>query len=282
MRRIVLDNVEFAYRSPAADDAGANGFALALRGISAEIPAGQFLSLIGPNGSGKSTLARLLNGLLLPTRGTVSVAGLDTRDPRAIWEIRRRVGMVFQNPDNQLVAPTVEEDVAFGPENLGIPQPELGQRVREALEAVGMAAYAKSETHMLSGGQKQRVAIAGVLAMQPEVLVLDEPTALLDPVGRQEVVTTVARLHRQLGVTIVWITHAMEEAVLAQRVWLLEAGRLLLDGPPARIFAESERLRQLRLDIPAAVAIAGRLRQAGLPISETVLTGEELVRALTQ
>lgn len=279
---IVLSNVDFSYRSPAPAEQGGEGLAFALRGINADIPAGQFLSLIGPNGSGKSTLARLLNGLLLPTRGSVKVAGLDTRDPGAIWEIRRRVGMVFQNPDNQLVAPTVEEDVAFGPENLGIPQPELGRRVWEALEAVGMSAYAKAETHTLSGGQKQRVAIAGVLAMQPEVLVLDEPTALLDPVGRQEVISTVIRLHRQLGITVVWITHSMEEAVLAERVWLLADGRLVMDAPPARIFAEAEWLRRLRLDVPAVVTIAARLREAGFAIPPTVLTGEELVRALMQ
>lgn len=280
-RGIILEEVEFAYTSgPAIPPGGEDEGRMAVRGISGEIPPGQFLVLIGPNGSGKSTLARLLNGLLTPTRGSVRVDGLDTRDPRDLREIRRRVGMVFQNPDNQLVASTVEEDVAFGPENLGIPQPELGRRVRSALARVGMAGYEKAQTHTLSGGQKQRVAIAGVLAMEPEVLVLDEPTSLLDPVGRREVVNTVTELHRSLGITVIWITHSMEEACRAERVWLLGAGRLWADGPPAEVFSRTDLLERWGLRSPAAVAVTRGLRAAGVSLPTGIITGDELVAEL--
>lgn len=207
----------------------------ALTGINLEIEAGEFVAVLGHNGSGKSTLAKHINALLVPTAGNVVVAGIDTRDFDRVWEIRQNVGMVFQNPDNQLVATTVEEDVAFGPENLGIPTPEIHRRVDEALELVGMNEFRLRSPHQLSGGQKQRVAIAGMIAMRPRCIVLDEPTAMLDPVGRQEVMDTVLKLNRQEGITIVLITHAMEEAILADRIVVMEEGRVVLTGVPRAV-----------------------------------------------
>ena len=235
---------------------------------------------MGANGSGKSTLAKCLNGLLLPTAGRVVVDGLDTADPATIWAVRQRVGMVFQNPDNQLVATVVEEDVAFGPENLGLPSAEIRQRVADALRVVGMWEYRRHEPHLLSGGQKQRVAIAGILAMRPRCLILDEATAMLDPQGRLEVLDTVARLNRDEGITIVHITHAMEEAVLARRVIALAGGRLVLDETPASAFARPDRLRDLRLALPPVAALVHALRTSGLPVPGQPLTVAELVSAL--
>jgi len=235
---------------------------------------------VGANGSGKSTLAKCLNGLLLPTAGRVVVDGLDTADPATIWAVRQRVGMVFQNPDNQLVATVVEEDVAFGPENLGLPSAEIRQRVADALRVVGMWEYRRHEPHLLSGGQKQRVAIAGILAMRPRCLILDEATAMLDPQGRLEVLDTVARLNRDEGITIVHITHAMEEAVLARRVIALAGGRLVLDETPASAFARPDRLRDLRLALPPVAALVHALRTSGLPVPGQPLTVAELVSAL--
>lgn len=255
---------------------------VALNGVSFELRQGEFVAVVGRNGSGKSTLARHLNGLLIPQQGRVLVDGMDTRDPERLWEIRRRVGMIFQNPDNQLVATTVEEDVAFGPENLGIPQPELARRVEWALEAVGMAAYRQHPPHRLSGGQKQRVAIAGVLAMQPACIVADEPTAMLDPRGRAEVLQTLQELRRRLNVAIVVITQQMAEAALADRVVVMDQGRIVLEGSPRAVFSRAEDLERLGLDIPAAVAVAERLRRAGVPVEPHVITCEELVESLCQ
>jgi len=252
----------------------------ALKGVSLTIEDGEFLAILGHNGSGKSTLAKHLNGLLLPTEGEVLVDGMDTRNPEVFWHIRQHVGMVFQNPDNQLVATSVEEDTAFGPENLGVEPREILQRVDEALRSVGMEAYRDRAVHLLSGGQKQRVAIAGVMAMHPKVLVLDEPTAMLDPRGRREVMDAVRKLNREEGITVVHITHIMEEAVTADRVVVMEEGQLVMEGTPQSIFKKADQLRALRLDVPAMVDLAQQLRSDGLPLPESILTVEEMAVAL--
>jgi len=260
--------------------AGTEAEVVALRGVDLTVRRGEFLAVIGPNGSGKSTLARHFNGLLLPTEGTVTVAGMDTADPDHHWEIRRIVGMVFQNPDNQIVATVVEEDVAFGPENLAVPPAEIRRRVDEALALVGMESFARHAPHLLSGGQKQRVAIAGALAMRPECLVLDEATAMLDPRGRIEVLATVKRLNREEGLTVVLITHFMEEAVEADRVVVLDRGRVALQGEPREVFSHPGRLEQIGLALPQPVEIRHRLASAGHDLPETILTVEDLVVAL--
>lgn len=253
---------------------------LALDHVSLTVNRGEFVAVLGMNGSGKSTLARHFNSLLLPSDGRVLVDGMDTRDDKNLWSIRDRVGMVFQNPDNQIVAAVVEEDVAFGPENQGRPSAEIRQRVEEALTAVGMIQMRERAPHLLSGGQKQRVAIAGALALRPACLVLDEPTAMLDPSGRREVVEVVHRLNRELGMTVVWITHFMEEAVLADRVVVMAGGQVALQGAPREVFVQSRRLRELRLDVPPAVAAAERLRARGVGLPDGILTLDELVDAL--
>jgi energy-coupling factor transport system ATP-binding protein len=253
---------------------------LALDHVSLTVNRGEFVAVLGMNGSGKSTLARHFNSLLLPAEGQVLVDGMDTRDEKHLWSIRDRVGMVFQNPDNQIVAAVVEEDVAFGPENQGRPSEEIRQRVEEALTAVGMVHMRERAPHLLSGGQKQRVAIAGALALRPACLVLDEPTAMLDPSGRREVVDVVHRLNRELGMTVVWITHFMEEAALADRVVVMAGGKVALEGAPREVFVQSRRLRELRLDVPPAVAAAERLRARGVELPEGILTLDELVDAL--
>ncbi|MDP8923824.1 MAG: energy-coupling factor transporter ATPase [Chloroflexota bacterium] len=261
---MVVDDVHFEYRARGQDPVPA------LRGVSLTVRDGERVAVVGANGSGKSTLARLLNGLLLPTGGQVRVGGLDTRDPAGRREIRQAVGMVFQNPDNQLVATIVEEDVAFGPENLGLPSDEIRARVDAALALLGLEELRHRPPHLLSGGQKQRVAIAGALAMRPHVLVLDEETALLDPVGRAEVRAAVARLHAE-GTAIVQVTHFMEEAVAADRVLVMAGGRVVLEGPPRVVFARQAELRALRLDVPqvaldvdeVAAAILARADPAG-------------------
>ncbi|MDR7422971.1 MAG: energy-coupling factor transporter ATPase [Armatimonadota bacterium] len=252
----------------------------ALDGLSCSIRAGEFVGVVGGNGSGKSTFARHLNALLLPTAGEVRVGGLDTRDRAATWEVRRRVGMVFQNPDNQLVAAVVEEDVAFGPENLGLPPAEIRRRVDEALEAVGLAELRRRAPHQLSGGQKQRVAIAGVLAMRPACIVLDEATTMLDPQGRAEVLATVEALNRRDGITVVLISHAMDDLVAADRVLALDAGRLVADGPPAEVFERVDATPGGRLDAPPVVRLARELRQAGLRLPPGLLTVEALADAI--
>ncbi len=248
--------------------------------VDLDIEAGSFVAILGHNGSGKSTFAKHLNAILLPTSGKVYVDGMDTTDEDKLLDIRRTIGMVFQNPDNQIVASVVEEDVAFAPENLGVPSAEIRRRVDEALEAVGMTEYARHAPHLLSGGQKQRVAIAGVLAMRPRCIVLDEPTAMLDPVGRREVLDTVCRLQRELGMTVVLITHHMDEAARAQRLVVMDNGHVVMDGPPAQVFQNVVGLRRLGLEVPDSVSLLYELRQAGLDVPLDVLTPEDCAQAL--
>ena len=252
----------------------------ALKNITAQIRKGGFTAIIGTNGSGKSTLARHLNALLLPTEGELLVDGMNTSDESAVWKIRQKVGMVFQNPDNQLVAAIVEEDVAFGPENLGVPPEEIRERVEQALEKVGMTAYRGQAPSMLSGGQKQRIAIAGVLAMQPDCIVLDEPTAMLDPKGRAEVMATIHELNEKEGITIILITHFMEEAVTADRVMVIDRGVLQMDGTAREVFSQADELTEIGLDVPVAADLSRRLRKAGMAVSENCMTDEELGEAL--
>ena len=255
---------------------------IALKNISLSIQKGEVVAIVGHNGSGKSTLCKMLNALLLPAEGTVTVEGMDTRDEKNLLEIRRRVGMVFQNPDNQLVTTIVEEDVGFGPENLGVPPAEIRVRVDAALKEVEMSAYAEKASHALSGGQKQRIAIAGLLAMQPEVLVLDEATAMLDPRGREEVLSTVRKLNRERGMTVVMITQFMEEALGADRVFVLSEGRLVMEGTPREVFNERALLEESRLDAPAFVKLRDELLAAGLPISHEAMTSEALADELSR
>lgn len=253
----------------------------ALDDVSLTIRRGEFVAIIGTNGSGKSTLAKHFNVLLQPTAGNVIVCGFDTLDDEHIWNIRQHVGMVFQNPDNQIVAAVVEEDVAFGPENLGVPSAEIRKRVDDALSAVNMTEYAEHGPHLLSGGQKQRIAIAGVLAMKPDCIVLDEPTAMLDPKGRLEVLETIHRLNKEEGITIVIITHFMEEAVTADRVVVMKNGVKLQEGTPREIFTQVDTLKDLGLDVPVAAEVASKLIQKGIDIPNDIITNDELGDALT-
>lgn len=255
---------------------------VALKNISLSIQKGEVVAIVGHNGSGKSTLCKMLNALLLPAEGTVRVDGMDTCDEKNLLEIRRRVGMVFQNPDNQLVTTIVEEDVGFGPENLGVAPSEIRTRVDEALKEVEMTEYAEKASHALSGGQKQRVAIAGLLAMQPEVLVLDEATAMLDPRGRDEVLSTVRKLNRERGMTVVMITQFMEEALGADRVFVLSEGRLVMEGTPKEVFNERKLLEESRLDAPAFVKLRDELIAAGLPVSHEAMTCDSLADELSR
>lgn len=252
----------------------------ALSDVTCTIPRGSFTAIIGTNGSGKSTLARHLNALYLPTAGEVIVEGMKTSDMEHIWDIRQKVGMVFQNPDNQLVAAIVEEDVAFGPENLGVPAEEIRKRVDYALEKVGMSAYRTHSPAMLSGGQKQRIAIAGVLAMHPDCIVLDEPTAMLDPLGRKEVMDTIHELNRSEGITIVLITHFMEEAVTADHVLVVDRTKLQMQGTAREVFSQADKLTAMGLDVPVAADLAHGLRKKGYEIPEDCMTDEELGEAL--
>ena len=247
----------------------------ALRGVSVTIEKGSFTVVLGHNGSGKSTFAKHLNAVLLPCGGAVYVEGMDTRDERMLLEIRRRTGLVFQNPDNQIVANVVEEDVAFGPENLGVPTAEIRRRVDDALAAVGMEQFARHAPHLLSGGQKQRIAIAGILAMEPECIVLDEATAMLDPAGRREVIDTVRRLNRERGITVVLITHHMAEAESADRVIVMNDGQVAMDGAPHDVFAQVDRLHELGLAAPDTVELLHLLREAGVDVPLTGLTVDE-------
>ena len=253
----------------------------ALDDVNLTIQRGEFVAIIGTNGSGKSTLAKHFNVLLQPTEGNVTVCGFDTLDDEHIWNIRQHVGMVFQNPDNQIVAAVVEEDVAFGPENLGVPSAEIRKRVDEALAAVNMTEYAEHGPHLLSGGQKQRVAIAGVLAMKPDCIVLDEPTAMLDPKGRLEVLETIRGLNKEEGITIVIITHFMEEAVTADRVVVMKNGVKLQEGTPREIFTQVDTLKDLGLDVPVAAEVASKLIHKGVDIPNDIITNDELGDALT-
>ena len=251
-----------------------------LHGISIDIKKGEFVALLGHNGSGKSTIAKHMNAILLPSGGKVFVAGMDTCDENLLTAIRRTVGMVFQNPDNQLVATIVEEDVAFGPENLGVPSEEIRKTVDEALKAVGMYEYRRHAPHKLSGGQKQRVAIAGIIAMRPKCIVFDEPTAMLDPRGRQEVMNAIDSLVRKLGITVVLITHYMDEAAKADRVIIINDGKLLMEGKPNEVFSHIDLLREHHLDVPQATELAQYLRSLGYDIPDDILTPEECAAAI--
>ena len=260
--------------------AGEEGERRALDDVSLAIGRGEFGAVLGSNGSGKSTLAKHLNALLLPTEGGCRVDGLDTREEAEVWRIRQKVGMVFQNPDNQLIAAVVEDDVAFGPENLGVPSREIRQRVDEALAAVNMTPFRSYAPHLLSGGQKQRVAIAGTLAMQTEAIVFDEATAMLDPEGRAEILSIVKRLHEEQQITVIYITHFMEEAAAADRVVVLDQGHVVMDAPPRTVFSHADGLRALGLEVPLAVELRDRLRRTGIALPADLLTEAELVAAL--
>ena len=256
------------------------GGAPAVEHVSLEIEKGSFVAVLGHNGSGKSTLAKLMNALYLPTEGRVLVCGLDTAAEEEVWNVRRHAGMVFQNPDNQIVANVVREDVAFGLENLGVPQDEMVRRVEAALSAVRMSEFAETAPHMLSGGQKQRVAIAGVLAMEPELIIMDEATAMLDPSGRAEVLATVRKLNREKGMTVVWITHFMEEAAIADRLIVMNDGSVALEGTPRQVFSRVNEIKALGLDVPPMAELAQTLRDRGLPLPEGILTVSDMVKEL--
>lgn len=277
---IRMVGVNYSYES--SDDDTESEQTQALQGVSLEIEPGEFIAIVGRNGSGKSTLAKLINAILTPTSGEVWVDGINTKDEASIYAIRQIAGMVFQNPDNQIVATIVEEDVAFGPENLGVPPAEIRHRVDDALQEVGMSEYALHPPHLLSGGQKQRIAIAGVLAMHPKILILDESTAMLDPSGRQEVMESALRLNREKGMTVVLITHHMDEAVRAERVVVLEAGSIVLDGSNREVFAQVSRLRELGLDVPQVTSLAESLRGDGIMLRPDTLTVAEMVEQLCQ
>ena len=271
---IKFDNVSFAYE---LED---EGIVNAVNDFSLEVPEGQFLAVLGHNGCGKSTVAKLINGILVPNKGKVTVEGMDTSDEEKTVDIRKTVGMVFQNPDNQIVATIVEDDVAFGPENLGVEPSEIRKAVDSALKAVGMYEFRKREPHRLSGGQKQRVAIAGVIAMNTKCIVMDEPTAMLDPQGRKEVMDTVMKLNREFGITVILITHYMDEAVKADRVIVMDGGRIALDGTPKEVFRNVERMKKLGLDVPQATELAYRLRKKGFKLPEDILDENECAEAI--
>ncbi len=252
----------------------------AVKDVSLDIETRQFVAVLGHNGSGKSTLAKHMNALLLPSEGTVWIGGMDTKDDDSLLEVRRTAGMVFQNPDNQIIASVVEEDVGFGPENMGVPTDEIWRRVDECLKAVGMTAYRRSSPDRLSGGQKQRVAIAGVMAMEPKCIVLDEPTAMLDPNGRREVIRTVRELNKKKGITVILITHYMEEVIHADRIYVMDEGEIAMEGTPEEIFGRVDELKALRLDVPQVTELAHGLRKKGVPLSPCILDVEELVGEL--
>ncbi|MCI9546480.1 MAG: energy-coupling factor transporter ATPase [Lachnospiraceae bacterium] len=254
----------------------------AIDDVNLDVQEGQFVAILGHNGSGKSTLAKHINALLLPTEGTLWVDHMDTSTEEELWKIRQRAGMVFQNPDNQIIGTVVEEDVGFGPENMGVPTGDIWKRVEDSLQAVGMTAYRNHSPNKLSGGQKQRVAIAGVMAMRPRCIVLDEPTAMLDPNGRREVLEAVRELNHQENVTVILITHYMEEVIAADRVYVMDRGRIVMQGAPREIFAQVEQLKSYGLDVPQVTLLAYELRKAGLSMPEGILRREELVDALCQ
>lgn len=273
---IRLENVAYAYETGDEQEMQQE----VLHNVSLSVKQGEFLCLLGHNGSGKSTLAKLMNGLLLPTEGKVFIKGMDTADEANLLTVRSCAGMVFQNPDNQTVATIVEDDVAFGPENLGVPPEEIRTRVDRALTDVNMLPFAKSAVHKLSGGQKQRVAIAGMLAMQPEIMIFDEPTAMLDPIGRRDVMKSILALNREKGITVVHITHFMEEAAMADRILVISDGSAVIEGSPREIFVQIERLRSLALDVPEMTQLADMLRRSGIDIPRDILTVKEMADAL--
>ena len=262
------------------DEGNVIGFERAIDGIDIDIPQGSFVAILGHNGSGKSTLAKHMNAILVPTGGTMWVDGRDTKDPAQLWDVRQTAGMVFQNPDNQIIGTVVEEDVGFGPENLGVPTDEIWKRVEESLKAVGMLERRKDSPNKLSGGQKQRVAIAGVLAMEPKCIVLDEPTAMLDPNGRKEVIRAVEELRKKKQVTVILITHYMEEVIDADQVFVMDGGHIVMHGTPREIFSRVNELKTYRMDVPQVTMLAEELRRQGLDLPEGILRREELVEAL--
>lgn len=272
---IKIENVTYEYKSLIDDS-----IQQAVKELNLEVKKGEFLVILGHNGSGKSTLAKLINGLLMPTRGDIFVMEMNTKDPDKIWKIREKAGMVFQNPDNQIVATIVEEDVAFGPENLGVPPLEIRARVDESLEIVEMTEYKKHAPHLLSGGQKQRVAIAGILAMKPDCIILDEPTAMLDPIGRIEVMNTIKKLNKTENKTIILITHYMDEAVEADRILVMEQGEIVMEGTPKEVFKQVDRVKELGLDVPQVTELVYELRKEGIDLKEDILSIEELVELL--
>ncbi|WP_196591202.1 energy-coupling factor transporter ATPase [Pectinatus frisingensis] len=273
MGKIEIKNLTYKYRQL---DNEKN----ALENINLTINKGEFIAIVGVNGSGKSTLARQLNGLLLPTGGSCIVDGMDTRNEATIWQVRQKVGMVFQNPDNQIIAAIVEDDVAFGPENLGIVPQEIKKRVAESLRAVGMEKKRKFAPHLLSGGQKQLIAIAGVLAMRTDYLVLDEPTAMLDPSGREAVLKAVREIHKKYGITIILITHFMNEAIMADRIIVMHMGKIAVDGSPRQVFSDAAKVKRLGLEMPLAAQIAHRLRLKGMNIANDIYSTDELIENL--
>lgn len=270
-KMIKIEDVTYEYSSYIDDS-----ILTAVKDLNLEVKKGEFLVVLGHNGSGKSTLAKMMNGLLIPTKGEVSVLGMNTKDEDKIWDIRSTAGMVFQNPDNQIVATIVEEDVAFGPENLGVPQEELRKRVDTALEIVEMSEYKKHAPHLLSGGQKQRVAIAGIIAMEPECIIFDEPTAMLDPTGRLEVMGTINTLNKVEGKTIIHITHYMEEAINADRIVVMNQGEIAMEGTPREVFSQVDKVKELGLDVPQVTELAHKLHKAGVNIDLDILEIEEM------
>ncbi len=262
------------------EEGNINGTVRAVDDVTLDAEPGQFIAVLGHNGSGKSTLAKHLNALLFPTEGEVLIDGMDTKDEEHLWDIRQEAGMVFQNPDNQIIGQIVEEDVGFGPENIGIPTNEIWQRVDEALTTVGMQAYRKKSPNRLSGGQKQRVSIAGVIAMHPKCIIMDEPTAMLDPSGRYEVIRAARALNQVEGITIILITHYMEEAIYADRIFVMDDGKIALQGTPHEVFAQVDTMKELHLDVPEVTLLADELRKAGVDIPAGILTKEELAEAL--
>lgn len=273
---IKIENLIFEYKK----DDGAEG-TKALNNINLNIESGSFTAILGKNGSGKSTLAKNLNGLLIPTEGVIYVSGFDTADDEHIWDVRQSAGMVFQNPDNQLVSAIVEDDVAFGPENLGIDPAEIRRRVDKALADVNMGEFRGKAPHLLSGGQKQRIAIAGVVAMKPKCIIFDEPTAMLDPKGRSEIMNIIKELHEE-GITVVLITHFMEEAVYADRVIIMHDGEVFLDGTPPEVFAQGDKVKSVNLDVPLAVELSAKLRERGIEVPQNIIGTEEMVEFLCQ
>ena len=264
------------------EEGNVEGITRAVDNVDLDVKQGQFIAILGHNGSGKSTLAKHINAILVPTEGTVWVDGKDTKDMEKIWDIRQEAGMVFQNPDNQIIGQVVEEDVGFGPENMGVPTKEIWERVEESLKAVGMYEFRKHSPNKLSGGQKQRVSIAGVIAMHPKCIILDEPTAMLDPNGRKEVIRAIRALNDVEGITVVLITHYMEEIIHADKVFVMDKGHVELEGTPREIFSQVEKLKSLRLDVPQVTLLAYELRKGGLDIPEGILTTKELVEALSR
>ncbi len=272
---ISAEKVRFGYQKEN------NEQTIVLKDVNLQIPQGQFVAVLGHNGSGKSTLAKHFNAILLPQGGSVTVCGLNTSEEDKLYDIRQQVGMVFQNPDNQIVATIVEEDVAFGPENMGVEPSKIRNRVDEALQDVGMYEYKTHAPHQLSGGQKQRIAIAGIIAMRPRCIVLDEPTAMLDPQGRREVISTIKRLNRELGITVVLITHYMEEAAQCDRVVVMNDGEIILDDIPRKVFSHVEQLKSVGLDVPQATELCWQLRQSGFDLPDDILTEDECVEAIS-